>query len=146
MAAESEMPMSEWKPEITVLSCQYCGNVPIELAGLQRIPYPATIKVQTVPCTGRVDALHLLKALEEGADGVLVVACPEGNCHHLTGNERAAKRLLYAQELLREAEMEAERLRFVQLGIGQGRAFAEIVQEMTAAIETLGPNLLRSCS
>lgn len=135
--------MNAWKPEITVLSCQYCGNVPIELAGLQRISYPATVKVQAVPCAGRIDVLHLLKALEEGADGVLVVACPQGNCHHLTGNERAAKRLLYAQELLREAGMEAERLRFVQLGIGQGRRFAEVVQEMTAALEKLGPNPLR---
>jgi len=135
--------MSEWKPEITVLSCQYCGNVPVEMAGLQRIPYPATIKVQTVPCTGRIDALHLLKALEEGADGVLVVACPEGNCHHLNGNERAAKRLAYAQELLREAGMEAERLRLVNLGIGQGHAFAALIAEMSAEIEKLGPNPLR---
>jgi len=137
------MLMSEWKPEITVLSCQYCGNVPVEMAGLQRIPYPATIKVQTVPCTGRIDVLHLLKALEEGADGVLVVACPEGNCHHLTGNERAAKRLAYAQDLLREAGMEAERLRLVNLGIGQGQAFADLVSQMSAEIEKLGPNPLR---
>ena len=138
--------MSEWKPEITMLSCQYCGNVPVEMAGLQRISYPATIKVQTVPCTGRIDALHLLKALEEGADGILVVACPEGNCHHLTGNERAAKRLTYARGLLREAGMEAERLRLVNLGIGQGQAFAELISEMSAEIEKLGPNPLRLCS
>ena len=135
--------MSEWKPEITVLTCQYCGNVPVEMAGTQRIPYPATVKVETVPCTGRIDLLHLLKALEGGADGVLVVACPEGSCHHLTGNERAAARMAHAQDLVGETGMAAERLRFVQLGIGQGRTFAEIVTTMTTDVEALGPNPMR---
>jgi F420-non-reducing hydrogenase iron-sulfur subunit len=135
--------MSEWKPEITVLTCQYCGHVPVEMAGAQRLSYPATVKVQSVPCTGRIDELHLLKALEQGADGVLVVACPEGNCHHLTGNERVVKRMAYAQALVRETGFEAERLRLVHLGIGQGQAFADLVTSMTAAIQALGPNPLR---
>ena len=125
------------RPQITVLTCQYCGHVPVEMAGAQRLQYPATVKVQTVPCTGRIDALHLLQALEQGADGVLVVACPQGNCHHLTGNQWAAKRVAYAQELLREAGIEAERLRLAQLGIGQGQAFADLVADMTSIIEKL---------
>jgi coenzyme F420-reducing hydrogenase delta subunit len=135
--------MSEWRPEITVLSCQYCGHIPVEMAGAQRIQYPATIKVQTVPCTGRIDVLHLLKAFEQGADGVLVLACLDGNCHHLTGNQRAAKRVTYARGLLQEAGLEPERLRLVSQGIGQGQAFADLVADMTASIEQLGPNPLR---
>ena len=127
----------ERDPQITLLSCQYCGNVPVEMAGLQRIQYPCTVKVLTVPCTGAIGTLHLLKALEQGADGVLVVACPEGNCHHLTGNHRAEKRVAQARALLEEAGLPQERVRFVRLGIGQGRAFAELVREMTARIKEL---------
>jgi len=136
--------MIAWKPEITVLTCQYCGNVPVEMAGVQRLQYPATIKVDTVPCTGRIDILHLLRALEQGADAVVVVACPEGNCHHLTGNRRAAARLAYAQGLVREAGLEAERLHFVSLGVGQGQTFADLMAELSARVEALGPNPMRS--
>ncbi len=135
-----------WRPEITVLTCQYCGNVPVEMAGVQRIQYPATVKIDTVPCTGRIDVLHLLRALEQGADAVLVIACPEGNCHHLTGNERAAARVAYAQKLVAEAGLQAERLRFANLGIGQGRAFAGLVAELSAQIEQLGPNPMRKAA
>ena len=135
--------METWKPEITVLTCQYCGNVPVEMAGAQRITYPATVKVETLPCTGRIDLLYLVKALEHGADGVLVVACPEGNCHHLTGNDRAAARVAIAQKLVRETGMEGERIQFARLGIGQGQAFADLVTAMTASITTLGPNPMR---
>lgn len=133
-----------WRPEITVLTCQYCGNVPVEMAGVERLQYPATVKVDTVPCAGRIDLLHLLKALEQGADGVLVVACPEGTCHHLLGNQRAAARVAYAQKLVSEAGLEAGRLRFANLGIGQGRAFADLVAEVSAEVERLGPNPMRA--
>lgn len=135
--------MDNWKPEITVLTCQYCGNIPVEMAGAQRIAYPATVKVDVLPCTGRIDLLYLVKALEQGADGVLVVACPEGNCHHLTGNDRAAARVAIAQKLVREAGLEGERVQFARLGIGHGQAFADLVKTMTSTIEGLGPNPMR---
>ena len=117
----------------------YCGNIPVEMAGLKRIPYSAAVKVLSVPCTGTIGVLHLLAALEEGADGVLVVACPEDNCHHLSGSRRAEKRLDRSRALLREADLAPERLRFVRLGIGHGQAFADAVNEMTARIKELGP-------
>ena len=131
--------MSDWEPEITVLTCSYCGNVPVEMAGLQRIAYPAAVKVLQVPCTGTIGTQTLLQALEQGADGVLLVACPEGNCHHLNGNLRAEKRLAQARALLQEAGLEPDRLRFVRLGVGHGQAFADAVGEMTARVRQIGP-------
>jgi len=65
-----------------------------------RLDYPANIKVVRVPCTGKVDLLHILKAFESGADGVYVAGCLEGECHFLTGNLRAKKRVMYAKGLL----------------------------------------------
>lgn len=135
--------MNSWIPEITVLTCQYCGNVPVEMAGSQRIQYPATVKVLTLPCAGRVDLLFLLKALEQGADGILVVSCPEGNCHHLSGDQRSAARVAYARELIAETGMDAERLQYARLGIGHGQAFADLVADVTARIEALGPNPMK---
>lgn len=131
--------MSEWQPGITVLACSYCGSVPVEMAGLQQVPWPASVKVLPVACAGTIGTLHLLAALEQGADGVLVVACPEGNCHHLTGTERAGKRVAQARSILVEAGLEPDRLRLVRLGIGQGRAFAEAVTAMTETVRALGP-------
>ncbi len=128
------MSMSAREPEITVLTCAYCGNVPVELAGSQRLDYPATVRVLPVPCTGTVGIGDLLQALERGADGVLLLACPEGNCHHLNGNLRAARRLNRARGLLREAGLNPERLALEHLGVGHARAFADAVKAMAERI------------
>jgi coenzyme F420-reducing hydrogenase delta subunit len=143
VGSEELCALSEWTPEITVLTCQYCGHVPVEMAGAERCSYPASAKVETVPCAGRVDLLHLLKAIEQGADGVLVLACPSGNCHHLSGSERAGIRVAYARDLLVETGLEADRLGYAQLGIGQGETFAALVSEMTERIKSLGPSPMR---
>jgi F420-non-reducing hydrogenase iron-sulfur subunit len=134
-----EDTVGDWRPEITVFCCRYCGGVAVEMAGLRRLPYPASVKVLSVPCTGAVAPLHLLKSLEQGADGVLVVACPEGNCHHLNGNLRAARHAAATAALLQEAGLRGERVRLVNLGIGQGQAFSDIVREMEARLRELGP-------
>ncbi len=131
--------MSEWQPELIVLTCAYCGGVPVELAGAQRIAYPAAARVLPVPCTGSIEVRDLLQALEQGADGVLVVACPEGNCHHLNGNLRAAKRLAQARSLLSQAGLAPERLALERLGVGHGQAFAEAVGAMAERLRKIGP-------
>lgn len=131
--------MGEWQPDITVLACSYCGSVPVEMAGLQQVSCPSTVKVIPVACTGTIGTLHLLSALEQGADGVLVVACPEGNCHHLTGNVRAGKRVTQARAVLVEAGLAPERVCIARLGIGHGRAFARVLAEMTETVRALGP-------
>ncbi len=134
--------MNGRRPELTVLACRYCGGVPAEIAGVRRTGYPATVKVIDVPCTGTVAPLHLLSALEQGADGVLVVACPSGGCHHLDGERRADRRVAYARAALAEAGLDAGRLRVVHLGIGNAAAFAEAVREFGAALAATDPALL----
>jgi heterodisulfide reductase subunit A2 len=123
---------------VTVISCRYCGNIPIELAGTGRHQYPADVKVVDVPCTGFITSRHILSALEQGAEGVLVHACPEGACHHLTGNKRAEKRLAYCRELLKAAGMNPDRVRFADLGIGHGEAFARLVTEFSRELRKAG--------
>jgi coenzyme F420-reducing hydrogenase delta subunit len=109
-----------------------------------RLDYPTNIKVVRVPCTGRVDLLHLLKAFESGADGVYVAGCLEGECHFLTGNLRAKKRVMYARELLEEVGIRGDRVEMYNLSAAEGGRFAQIAREMAERIKNLGPSPIRT--
>lgn len=107
-----------------------------------RLSYPSNIKVIQVPCSGRVDILHLLKAIEDGADGVYVAGCLEGECHYLTGNYKARRRVNYVKKTLEEIGLEPERVEMFNLSAGEGPRFAEIAIEMYNRIKELGPSPL----
>ncbi len=109
-----------------------------------RLTYPSNIRIVKLPCTGRVAIIHLMKALEKGADGVFVAGCLEGDCHYQAGNLRAKKRVAYVQELLKSIGMEPERVAMYNLSSGEGPRFAEISREMTEKIRQLGPNPIKS--
>jgi coenzyme F420-reducing hydrogenase delta subunit len=105
-----------------------------------RLTYPANVKIVKVPCTGRMDIIHMLKAFENGADGVFVAGCLEGECHFLRGNLRAKKRVAQAQALLNECGVGGDRIAMYNLSSAQGQRFAEISREMTEKVRQLGPN------
>ncbi len=107
-----------------------------------RLSYPSNIKVIQVPCSGRVDILHLLKAIEDGADGVYIAGCLEGECHFLTGNLKARRRVNYVKKVLSELGIEPERVEMFNLSAGEGPRFVEIAKEMTERIKELGPSPL----
>jgi F420-non-reducing hydrogenase iron-sulfur subunit len=109
-----------------------------------RLSYPSNVKIINVPCTGRVDILHLLKAIEDGADGVYVAGCLEGDCHYLTGNLKAKKRVAYVKKLLDSLGLEPERVEMYNLSAAQGPRFAEIAREFTARIRDLGPSPVKT--
>ena len=132
----------DFEPQIVALCCYYCAYAAADLAGSSRIQYPTNIKVVLFPCTGKVDELYILRTFEAGADGVYVAGCLEGNCHFLTGNIRAKKRVQYAKNLLDEVGIGGERLEMYNLSSAEGQRFAEIAKEMTEKIKTLGPSPL----
>jgi coenzyme F420-reducing hydrogenase delta subunit len=108
-----------------------------------RLRYPTNIKIIKVPCSGRVAIIHMLKALEEGADGVMVAGCLEGDCHYQSGNLRAKKRVIYVQEILEKIGIEPERVTMYNLSAGEGPRFAEIAREITEKVKELGPSPIR---
>jgi F420-non-reducing hydrogenase iron-sulfur subunit len=108
-----------------------------------RLRYPTNIKIIKVPCSGRVASIHMLKALEEGADGVMVAGCLEGDCHYQSGNLRAKKRVIYVQEILEKIGIEPERVAMYNLSAGEGPRFAEIAREMTKKVQELGPSPIK---
>jgi len=107
-----------------------------------RLDYPINIKIIRVPCTGKVDVIHLLSSIQKGADGVYAVGCLEGNCHYNEGNLRARERVEHVRTLLEEIGMEADRVRMYNLSSGEGPTFAAYAKEMTENIKSLGPNPL----
>ena len=109
-----------------------------------RLRYPTNIKIIKVPCSGRVAIIHMLKALEEGADGVMVAGCLEGDCHYQSGNLRARKRVNYVREILEKIGMEPDRVAMYNLSAGEGPRFAEIAREMTEKVKELGPSPIKN--
>ena len=111
-----------------------------------RLSYPADIKVIQVPCTGRVDIIHLLNAIEDGADGVYVAGCLEGECHYREGNLKAKRKVAYVKQVLDDLGIAPERVEMYNLSSAQGARFAEIANEMAQKIKDLGPTPLRADS
>jgi len=109
-----------------------------------RLGYSPDIKIIRVPCTGKVDVIHILHALEKGADGVYIVGCLEGDCHFLHGNLLAKKRVQRARKILESIGLEGDRVRMYNLSSGEGPKFAEYAKEMDQHIRELGPNPIKS--
>jgi F420-non-reducing hydrogenase iron-sulfur subunit len=105
-----------------------------------RLFYPANVKLIKVPCTGRVDPIHIMQAFEGGADGVCVIGCLEGDCRYLAGNIRARRRIGYLKGLLDECGIGGARVEMYNLSAAEGHRFAEIASEMTERIRALGAN------
>jgi F420-non-reducing hydrogenase iron-sulfur subunit len=105
-----------------------------------RLQYPSSIRIISLPCTGKVDLIHILKAFEKGADGVYVAGCLEGACQYTSGNIRARKRVAQAKEILEKIGVGGERVEMYNLSSSEAPRFAEIAEEMTERIRALGPN------
>jgi coenzyme F420-reducing hydrogenase delta subunit len=144
MVSDMSDKVNRFEPEITAFLCIYCAYMAADTAGALRIPYPPNVKLVKLPCTGKTDPLHVLKAFEDGADGVYVVGCPVGNCHHVRGNERAHARILRIKRMLDEIGLGGDRLDMYFMSGGQGATFAAVAKEMTERIRALGPNPLRA--
>jgi F420-non-reducing hydrogenase iron-sulfur subunit len=129
----------DFEPQIVAYCCHHCAFAAADLTGALRIEYPANIKIIRLPCTGKIDVLHILASFENGADGVYIAGCLEGTCHFIKGNSTAKKRVGLARELLREAGIDAERLEMFNLSSAEASRFAEIARTMTDRIRGLGP-------
>jgi coenzyme F420-reducing hydrogenase delta subunit len=109
-----------------------------------RLAYPANIHIIRVPCTGKVDVIHLLRAFEKGADGAYVVGCREGDCHYQSGNFRARKRVEQARQILTAIGVGGERVEMFNLSSSDGPKFAQFAQQMVERISAAGPNPIKA--
>jgi len=105
-----------------------------------RLKCPANFRIVRLPCTGKIDVIHILRAFEKGADGVYVVGCMEGDCHFKSGNFRARKRVEQAAKILDQIGVGGARVKMYNLSSGEGPLFAQYSIEMDKKIRELGPN------
>jgi coenzyme F420-reducing hydrogenase delta subunit len=132
--------MENFEPVIVAFCCHYCAYTAADMAGSMRLRYPANVKIIRVPCSGKVDVIHIMKSLEKGADGVYVAGCLEGDCHFKNGNVRAAHRVDYLKKLLDEIGIGGERVEMFAMSAGMGELFAQTATDFTEKIRKLGPN------
>jgi len=132
--------MDAFEPVIVAFCCHYCAYTAADMAGSQRLRYPANVNIIRVPCSGKVDAIHLMRALQRGADGVYVAGCLEGDCHFKNGNTRAVKRVANVKKLLDEIGIGGERVEMFCMSAGMGERFARTASDFTEKIRSLGPN------
>jgi len=138
--------MEPFEPVIVAFCCHYCAYTAADMAGSQRLAYPSNVKIIRVPCSGKVDSLHIMKAFEKGADGVYVAGCLEGDCHFKNGNEKAHKKVVFLKKYLEEIGIEPERLEMVKMSAGMGERFAHVATEITEKIKKLGPSPVRAAA
>ena len=127
------------EPKILAFTCNWCSYLGADLAGIGRRSYPPNVLLLRVPCSGRVDPGLILKAFEQGADGVLVTGCHPGDCHYRSGNERAYERVTMTKRLLGQLGVGADRLGIEWISAAEGERFAEVVARFAEAIRVARP-------
>lgn len=129
-------------PDIRVFSCHYTSQQGCAEGGteLQKLGFPENVKVNRVPCTGKLQVVTLLKAFEDGADGVYVVGCPTDTCHNVKGSLRAAKRVEAVKNAMSELGVEAERVEMFHLQRGLHPEFVSAARAMNERIMKMGPS------
>jgi coenzyme F420-reducing hydrogenase delta subunit len=131
--------MSQWEPKILAFLCTWCSYAGADLAGVSRNQYPPSIRVVRVPCSGRVDPMFVLKALQNGFDGVLVSGCHPGDCHYITGNYIARRKFALLKSILELVGVEPGRVQFSWVSAGEGEKFSQVVVGVTEDVKKLGP-------
>jgi len=136
---ESASP-GAWEPKVVAFLCNWCSYAGADLAGVSRIQYPPNVRIIRVPCSGRINPAFLLRALQNGADAVLVSGCHPGDCHYISGNLAARRKFALLRGLLQYAGIEPERVQFTWVSASEGGRFAAIVEKVVEQVRKLGPN------
>ena len=134
--------LSEYEPKIIGFLCNWCSYAGADLAGTSRIHYPHNILIIRVMCSGRIEPAFILEAFKLGADGVLVAGCHPADCHYVSGNLKAQRRVIMLKALLEQLGIEPERLKLEWISASEGEKFARVIREMVEELKKLGPSPL----
>jgi F420-non-reducing hydrogenase iron-sulfur subunit len=137
---------SSFEPRVVAFACNWCSYPAADAAGINKMQYPPNARIIRVMCAGRINPAFVLKALELGADGVLVSGCHFADCHYLFGAKRAAEQFEKTAELVRLLGLEAERVRFEQISAAEAPIFVKVMHEFVEDLKRLGPSPLAGTS
>jgi F420-non-reducing hydrogenase iron-sulfur subunit len=135
-------PKEVFEPFILAFACNWCSYAGADLAGVSRFQYPPNIRIIRLMCSGRVAPNFIMDALSKGVDGVLVAGCHIGDCHYISGNERAQERIGNTKELLSMLGLDEKRLRLEWISASEGKRFAEVMTKFVDEIKNMGPSPL----
>jgi len=128
-----------FEPKIVGFLCNWCSYAGADLAGVSRIQYPPNVRIIRVPCTGRINPFYIVKALQSGADAVLVSGCHPGECHYISGNLVARRKFATLKSFLNYVGVEGDRAMFTWVSASEGDRFAQVIRGVTAKVKALGP-------
>jgi coenzyme F420-reducing hydrogenase delta subunit len=131
--------MSNFEPKIIVFCCSNCASAAAQIAEKAQWTLPENVRIIQLPCSGRLDALHILKAFENGADGVYVVGCMPDSCQFKSGIQKAEKKVNYVKKVLSDIGLEPERVEIFSVGAGKANKFIEIAQMMVERLKGMAP-------
>jgi F420-non-reducing hydrogenase iron-sulfur subunit len=135
--------MEDFEPRIVAFLCNWCAYTGADLAGTSRLQYPPNVRSIRVMCTGGVDPMYVIKALLEGADGVLIGGCHPGDCHYQSGNLKARRRMVILRSILEGLGLDPDRVWLRWISASEGKLFADTITEMVQALKEKGPSPMR---
>jgi coenzyme F420-reducing hydrogenase delta subunit len=135
----NELTPTDWEPRIVAFVCKWCTYAGADLAGTVRLRYPANVRIVKLPCSGRIDCFFIVKALEQGADAVLVSGCHPGDCHYSTGNYHARRRFTLFRRLLEFLGVDLRRVQFAWVSAAEGLKWVDLVSGLVDEVRELGP-------
>jgi F420-non-reducing hydrogenase iron-sulfur subunit len=130
---------TEFEPRITAFVCNWCTYTGADMAGTSRMHMASNVRIIRLPCTGRIDALFIIKAFERGADGVIVSGCHPADCHYTAGNYHARRRFIVFRELMSFMGIDPERVTFSWVSAGEGAKWRDVVNDTVTRVRALGP-------
>jgi F420-non-reducing hydrogenase iron-sulfur subunit len=133
-----------FRPTIVAFLCNWCAYTGADLAGTSRLRYAPNIRIIRIMCSGRIEPTFVLKAFQQGADGVLVCGCHPGDCHYQEGNYKCLRRFKLIQKYILQMGVEKERLQLDWISASEGKQFAELVNNMTKTLLLLGPSKIKN--
>jgi F420-non-reducing hydrogenase iron-sulfur subunit len=129
----------DFEPNIVAFLCNWCSYAGADLAGTSRLKYPPNVKVIRVMCSGRVNPMFVVNALQQGADAVIVGGCHPGDCHYIQGNYFARRRMAILKKLLEYLGIDSRRLRMTWISASEGNKFADVIKTVTKDVKEIGP-------
>lgn len=129
----------QFEPVIIGFTCNWCSYRAADLAGTARVKYPPNVRLIRLMCSGRLDPVFILKALADGADGVLITGCHPGECHYVEQNYKTLRRYLLLRRTVGPMGIEPERVKLVWASAAEGVHLAEEITKFVEEIRALGP-------
>ena len=129
-----------FEPKVVAFVCNWCTYAGADLTGTSRIKYATNVRVVRFPCTGHIDYNLLLKAFEQGADGIIVSGCHPNDCHYTSGNFHARRRWIIFKHMMDYMGIDMRRVKFSWVSAEEGAKWADVVNKTVQEIRELGPS------